>query len=647
MSLFTATPTADRPIILFASLFVDNQNYGLVLPNRIGDLLAQNADSSFICENAAQFHWMIHQDTERLGDAACIRETLWGLSAKHHLLDVQLFEQLVQLASSGTEPSCQPLATLMEQCCKCAWEPPEQIATDAVRFGDHRNLPPDLVSRACNVARSLWNLYHALHQAAESAAQANMSCSADSPYGPLGLGIQVQARIALERPQPEPIVDDTQGSDVIAQLEQDIQQQTTAVRKLPRLANCLCWEQNHIVRNSDLLRLTRKHRARLRQLFAEVAEELIAVDGVPFPYLRNERGEASLLPEDWGELSRYEPNLHVWSRLYDLCDELRFIRKYQGQSIDVRYMAVPRLRPQPRAAILKALIHRDLLHRPGGGQHLVLKFEQLELRALAAWCDHCFDNSVMPTIYRNGEDPVGRLAAVLTPDNQIDEYVRIQLAELLLSAIAHKIGRSNFARMVQIELNLELDSLTVTRWEQATFELFPELREYHDDVAERLSANLEVSRAAIEQVVAPDPGVPSISMQVLSPRRRGRAFERLFDLIQDSELRVLAMREPDSAKLYLALLGRSFRLPTGRIRGKCLFEPGNAEYLDLADDAMKAAIYALAASRIEIVAVADRTVLVWAGEQFDERATITRASDAASGILSVPVGISSEEPVSE
>src|ERR1700733_1740410 len=123
VSLFTVTaPPADRPIILFASVFVDNQNFGLILPNRIGDFLAQHADSSFICENAAQFHWTIHQDAERLGDAASILEMLWGLSTEHRLLDLQLFEQLVQLASSGTETSCQPLATLMAQRCQCEWD---------------------------------------------------------------------------------------------------------------------------------------------------------------------------------------------------------------------------------------------------------------------------------------------------------------------------------------------------------------------------------------------------------------------------------------------------------------------------------------------------------------------------------------------
>src|SRR5271169_3926127 len=113
VSLFTVTaPLADRPIILFASA-ADSQHFGLISTDRFGEFLLQHADCSFICENAAQFHWTIHQDAVRLGDTACIQETLWGLSGEHRLLDVQLLDQLVQLASSGTESSCQPVATLM------------------------------------------------------------------------------------------------------------------------------------------------------------------------------------------------------------------------------------------------------------------------------------------------------------------------------------------------------------------------------------------------------------------------------------------------------------------------------------------------------------------------------------------------------
>src|ERR1700690_110663 len=83
VSLFTVKDQlADRPIILFASA-CDNHKYGLVSLDRIGDFLAQHADCSFICENAAQFHWLIHHDAVRLGDTACIQETLWKLSAEY------------------------------------------------------------------------------------------------------------------------------------------------------------------------------------------------------------------------------------------------------------------------------------------------------------------------------------------------------------------------------------------------------------------------------------------------------------------------------------------------------------------------------------------------------------------------------------
>ena len=207
--LFSAPASAGvGRIVLFASV-ADRQSSSLVLADRIAEFLQQHGRSQIICANAAELHWTIHHDADRLGEAAEIHAELWRMSADHRLLDVQLFEQLVQLAVSGDETSVKPLAELTPMWCADAWEPVAPIEAEAFALRDFERFSHELVMRASQVARSLWNLYQRLHPVAETAAQRSVGSAADSPYGPLGLGLAVQARIALEKPLHRVVVDES------------------------------------------------------------------------------------------------------------------------------------------------------------------------------------------------------------------------------------------------------------------------------------------------------------------------------------------------------------------------------------------------------------------------------------------------------
>jgi hypothetical protein len=636
IQLFTAPASAGvGRIILFASV-ADGQCFRLVSPDRFGEFLQQHGRCQIICADAAELHWTIHEDAVRLGEAALIRAELWRMSAEHRLLDVQLFEQLVQLAVSGDESSARPLAELIPTWCGHAWEAVDLIGDAAFALRDFERFPHELVLRASRVAWSLWNLYHVLFQVAETAANKSVGFTADSPYGPLGLGLSVQARIALEKPQHNLVVDESRAPEAIAELEQEIAELTPSIRKLPRLADCLRWNGEKIVLHSDLPRELDDRR--LRRLLLDCSGELLGPDGAPFPYLLNERGTTSLLPDDWGVLGNCESNLRGWCRLNTLTQLLHFIRKYQGRAIDIESTVVPRLRPQLPAIVLTALIERGLLRRPEGGSQLTLDFVGLDNCALAAWCEHHFESSVLARAYRSGEDPVDRLADRLTMTHRTAHQQKAA-AQLLLTAIAYKLGPESFRKMVLLELGHDLDLSTALHWEKTAFELFPELHKYQDDVVDRVACNLKVDRTKVEQELATRADFASIGAQVLGRQRRGAAFHKLIDLIQDFRLRAQASSAGGYAALYTAVFGRSFRLPTGRVRAHCIFAPGNAEWLDLADDALKAAIYSVAAAGIEIMAVANRKVLVGFGDQRDPQSIITLAADAVSRVLAIPVKI--------
>jgi hypothetical protein len=217
--------------------------------------------------------------------------------------------------------------------------------------------------------------------------------------------------------------------------------------------------------------------------------------------------------------------------------------------------------------MLKGLISCGLLCRPDGGRQIVLDFEGLELRALASWCEHRFENSALAADFRNGSDPVGRLADRLTINGRHalrGEDQRRAAAQLLLTAIGQKLGLENSRRLIRFELDQDMDRRTTAAWEQAAFVVFPELRSYRDDVIERLAANLAVSPETIEQHMVDCPDFESIGGQVLGSDSPGPALEKLIPLISDVQLRVQVMTQQYNAANYAALFGRASRLPLGR-----------------------------------------------------------------------------------
>jgi hypothetical protein len=85
-------------------------------------------------------------------------------------------------------------------------------------------------------------------------------------------------------------------------------------------------------------------------------------------------------------------------------------------------------------------------------------------------------------------------------------------------------------------------------------------------------------------------------------------------------------------ELYLALFAREVKTLTGRVRGRLLFgEARGAEYLDLADDAAKEALFSLVAAGLKVAGYAGGRIVLETpiGTETQDRAQ--RAEGLASG----------------
>src|SRR5262249_7251700 len=150
--------------------------------------------------------------------------------------------------------------------------------------------------------------------------------------------------------------------------------------------------------------------------------------------------------------------------------------------------------------------------------------------------------------------------------------------------------------------------------------VLPELGQYlRDDTIEVLADNLQttpqtLSGAIIASKLPHGPSMPEFRGWFRGDkplRSEEQEKHHIFLKVQNANpvLRPLINRQVFNSELYVALFGRRVVTLTGRARGGMLFaEARQAEYLDLADDAVKAALFALAADRLNVVAFADNEV---------------------------------------
>src|SRR5207248_1103039 len=105
----------------------------------------------------------------------------------------------------------------------------------------------------------------------------------------------------------------------------------------------------------------------------------------------------------------------------------------------------------------------------------------------------------------------------------------------------------------------------------------------------------------------------------------------------------LLVRSRGSPDLYQRLLGLPYRLPTGRMRGRIVSAEYNEAHLDWADDALKAALYDLAAAGFQVLPYSPDQIAIWSPSLAHLSEATAIAERAATHVLGgVPVRVVSQ-----
>jgi hypothetical protein len=234
-----------------------------------------------------------------------------------------------------------------------------------------------------------------------------------------------------------------------------------------------------------------------------------------------------------------------------------------------------------------------------------------------------------------------------------EEFERwLSVARALLFALPRGLGDAMTAELSRSAFGVEVGLAEVRRLSRKLVsEAYPELAEYlKDPTLDILAANLCLPLDQVFQILQEEGGGgdPALVRDlVLWPegttfgkkyaKARLSFLRRLRSLAATAEAHEL-MGKQESGELYDALFSRDVLTQTGRIHGRLVLGAAlGAEFLDLADAALKAALYALSAHGQRLVAVAEGqcVVSVPPSQQREETAEEIKglAGEAASGVL--------------
>jgi hypothetical protein len=360
-------------------LLVQSQDVWVRIPEKaFASFLVAHADRIFVCPHAGDFH----ADLERpLGaEASGARAILWELSRQGRLVDVALLERLVWDAA-GWYPDGRSEGT---------GSPPPG--------------PGDLLKSHARLIR----------EAGSVIARLGIADRADR-WGPLGLTLEVQARVAARQVSRTPL--------------------RFADGARERLARACASRRDRLL--ADLMtdptwgRIIKSHRSepkvdpkgypeirrnKLLECLEDAGGGLRDLHELPIRLPRTARGGGLRHSHHfWRELGPAHRMIGAWVELMDTCDLLPLLARADRDELHARYYTVDGIGlTDPRLETLRMVAGTDPLFRPHKGcRFLVVRLRDLPLRALGRILDRPPVRSALAADLRGGADPVSKVAAGL------------------------------------------------------------------------------------------------------------------------------------------------------------------------------------------------------------------------------------------
>ena len=668
----------------------------IVRPEHLGNFLTVHRDAVIACHDAGRTHWALAARLEGTDDRGRL-EILWQFSRKMRLHDVGLLDQLLALAQDGIEKGYQALRILA-------------AASKTVLPPDSQELQEILSSsvgqRGASVGRSLeeailaftdavWAVYLKLITQAREIAHEKVSDEYIERFGPLCLGVQVQAAIALQKPtsigsrlrkdalQPDSRLwaccDEIYGA-CSRQLRDD-----TGARA------CFDWDSNKLIARDEKGHIRCKKKKLAKWLIETLAQQP-GLHDIPFEPPRVALDKIAMSPTAWGDLVECHPLLRAWADLEAAAQVKRTLMTIiPGDPLRPVYEVLPRIASrnpnleQLRQIAAKAThskLASESRSREGQvvdqpyptfdswtlfeplrpGKMFMIELPDLELRCLASICESEDYGSTLAELFREGDDPVLFVAKNLYQTRRLRMESARQFEQLqtqdprwyrdfvnIARAILQAAPRGLAPRHVRYYLPLELDSMVPAREIESMYRyvvfgrlgdegFLDELGKYLADRTRDLLQDKLRCAEIVMLLIFGDEKYLKQTDQILRDTLSGRLhrpdiFESLLNARPEPPWRERLLAGRGSPELYRALFEQTVATGLGRVRGHIYFNQAvSCDFLDLADDVMKVVLYEVVRSGYELVGLAGDQFAVLSPTNVD-RGSDSEAADRIRSLI--------------
>ena len=347
----------------------------LLLPAQFSSFLRRHQNAILVCNDAAALHWLLEGHFRRSNDRESL-QVLWAYSQESRLIDIMPLDQHVRRCQGEDGTVASPLHRLLrrragvelpdnqeiERRVAAAWGKMHQSPNDpvlelvsAVAAGILRTYerllaeatsiadaveqanqlpvveeppPPDAAEIEAEMDRvmGIVEKRRLASSTAPSETEATIPATAENPaapfarsFGPLGIGIDVQAAIALGRPDRPALHLDSEQLDELRRMNDDRYRGASArLHGDTGAHSCFEWKkgspgENLVARDKNGLPVYR--RRQFKAWLQKTAKGLCDIHNMPAAIPQTLQGDLSSDPEQWDIWAGCQRSLQAWRDL--------------------------------------------------------------------------------------------------------------------------------------------------------------------------------------------------------------------------------------------------------------------------------------------------------------------------------------------
>ena len=433
VTIFSYARVATQPSVPVIGAACGGGSVFILTPDQFGPFLRQHQNAVLVCHNAAEFHWLL--DGHLRSDTAG-REALWAFSRNGRLVDIMLLDQHVrQTPTNSVVP--RELAEIVQDYTERVVQPADEIIARVANAAQRNHIDDALIEALSNLVTGLLMAASVLtkraaamaaelvvandfpeaidppdnaeeigveletmlksvpvglqdsNQAANLAAQRFERRSPQQsrrpvPFGPLGIGIDVQGAIAAAAASTAAFRTDRYQLEALRQRNEERFQ--NASRRLHDDAGaraCFHWTSDGeplVVRRDDGTIHAKPEQ--LRRWLLSYRNRLVDQHGFPLTIPFTIDGTPSLDPTRWGVWAACDSLLAAWRDL-DRSSQLARHLLRDG-SFQPRNEIVPEIRTRGPDLLAYRSLGIPVFEPADGGVFLIGTLPLLKLRVFAA-----------------------------------------------------------------------------------------------------------------------------------------------------------------------------------------------------------------------------------------------------------------------